>query len=114
MIRMKNGSTKCGLDMGDGLIAEATGLIFIKATKDPWIRSLSRSHNKKYYNNPMTKVSTYDLVPEASASFTECMKNRRLWTWEFGCGMKGDDATSEKVVLHKHQLCSVIQEKNKK
>uniref|UniRef100_A0A8D9DPA1 Cap-specific mRNA (nucleoside-2'-O-)-methyltransferase 1 n=1 Tax=Cacopsylla melanoneura TaxID=428564 RepID=A0A8D9DPA1_9HEMI len=82
VIKMKNGSTKLGLDMGDGQFSEATGLIFIKATKDPWIRSLSRSHNKKYFNNPTTKVSTYDLVPEACASFTECMKNRRLWTIE--------------------------------
>ncbi|KAI5745963.1 hypothetical protein M8J76_015880 [Diaphorina citri] len=111
VIRMKNGNTKLGVDMGDGQYSEATGLIFINATKEPWIRSISRSHNKKYFNNPITRVSKFEMDPDACASFVDCMNSRRIWKWEMGSGMKGDEPSRDTPVLHKHQLCSIVYEK---
>ncbi|PNF43830.1 Cap-specific mRNA (nucleoside-2'-O-)-methyltransferase 1 [Cryptotermes secundus] len=88
------------------------GLMFFKATQEPWMRHMSRSTLHTYYGSPHVRESLYDRdrPKEACSSTMSCFKNRYVWWWEQG--VKVHDAhTAEEGKLHRDQLVSFVHRK---
>jgi len=70
------------------------GLMFFKATQEPWMRHMTRSTHLPYYYNSVNKDSKYDKdrPKEACSSTLKCFKIRHVWWWEQG--VKVHDAHS--------------------
>nr|XP_061806411.1 cap-specific mRNA (nucleoside-2'-O-)-methyltransferase 1-like [Nerophis lumbriciformis] len=90
------------------------GLYIIKTTNEPWMMAHSKTHNKKYFYNKNTKVSSFDTPPDAASPFHVCHGERLFWAWEGGVIVHDsqtrvdDEKLSKDDVLafirHNHQL----------
>lgn len=107
MQQMKNGEKWLMLTTADEYKFHPTGVLFFKATKDPWTRCMSRKTQYHYYSSPY-KESKYDAdrPPEACASVKDCIESRRLWLWVMGAGLKHEERIPG--ILHKDQLIEFI------
>ncbi|XP_063235254.1 cap-specific mRNA (nucleoside-2'-O-)-methyltransferase 1-like isoform X1 [Bacillus rossius redtenbacheri] len=87
------------------------GVLFLNATRPPWLRFLSKSTGFKYYNNPITKTSLFDRQrpDDACASFETSVKHRRVWWWGAGVHVHSVDAQEEdKDRLQGRQLLDFV------
>uniref|UniRef100_A0A1B6GKS0 Cap-specific mRNA (nucleoside-2'-O-)-methyltransferase 1 n=1 Tax=Cuerna arida TaxID=1464854 RepID=A0A1B6GKS0_9HEMI len=100
---MKGGTHELLLKI-DGLFSfQPKGVMFIKATKDPWMRHLSRKHNTCYYARPGSdSLFDKDRPAEACAPALDCVQRRLIWKWENGVGIHQEPP--REGVLHKDQL----------
>ncbi|XP_054262989.1 cap-specific mRNA (nucleoside-2'-O-)-methyltransferase 1-like isoform X1 [Macrosteles quadrilineatus] len=107
---MKNGTHELLLKTDD-FAYQPKGVMFYRATKDPWMRCLSKSTQLCYFYKPGIKTSLYDKdrPTEACTSAMECYENRVVWWWEQGVGMYRE--APREGVLHKDTLQSVILKK---
>ena len=73
----------------DGLARyfQPAGLLFYKTVREPFMMALSKSANKKYFFNTLTKQSAYELPPDSAASFGDCHRTRAAWYWGEGAGV---------------------------
>ncbi|XP_069684844.1 cap-specific mRNA (nucleoside-2'-O-)-methyltransferase 1 [Periplaneta americana] len=85
------------------------GLMFFKATQEPWMRHLSRKTRCKYYFSPHQRESKYDKdrPKEACSSTLNCFKNRQVWWWEEGVKVH-DVHTAKEGKLQKDHLLSFV------
>ncbi|XP_046663611.1 cap-specific mRNA (nucleoside-2'-O-)-methyltransferase 1 isoform X1 [Homalodisca vitripennis] len=99
---MKGGTHELLLKI-DGFSFQPKGVMFIKATKEPWMRHLSRSHKTCYYARPgSASLFDKDRPAEACAPAVDCIQRRLIWKWENGVGIHQEPA--REGVLHKDQL----------
>lgn len=111
MQQMKNGMKRLMLPTADNCAFHPSGVVFFKATKEPWTRSRSRKTNYHYYHSPY-KESKYEAQrpPDACASVKECIERRRLWLWDIGAGLQNEEP--KPGILHKDQLLEFIRSKS--
>lgn len=101
---MKNGSRAmtyapaCGTNLNENSKDESyyfvmNSILFLKGTANPWSRHVSRKTGYKYYYNPKTKETKYDIdrPPEAGASFNESFSKRLVWFWPASKDLTKDD-----------------------
>uniref|UniRef100_A0A1B6LLY1 Uncharacterized protein n=2 Tax=Graphocephala atropunctata TaxID=36148 RepID=A0A1B6LLY1_9HEMI len=106
---MKGGNHELLLKI-DEFAFQPKGVLFIKATKEPWMRHLSKSHKMCYYARPgSASLFDKDRPAEACASALNCIEKRLLWKWENGVGIHKESA--HEGVLHKDQLLNFIHTK---
>uniref|UniRef100_A0A1B6C5H7 Cap-specific mRNA (nucleoside-2'-O-)-methyltransferase 1 n=1 Tax=Clastoptera arizonana TaxID=38151 RepID=A0A1B6C5H7_9HEMI len=104
---MKSGIQELVFQM-ESCAFQLKGLMFFNATKDPWRRHLGRSTGLHYYYSTKSKESKFDKdrPDDACASVMECIEKRRLWWWEQGVGLLGEEP--REGTLHKNQLSEFI------
>lgn len=87
------------------------GMVFIRTTREPWRRHLSKKHNCHYYYNSENGKSLFerDRPVEADASALDSLKYQILWMFEVGVGFKGEPRQDN--VLHKDDLVRFIQKR---
>ncbi|KAK8396816.1 hypothetical protein O3P69_005052 [Scylla paramamosain] len=61
-----------------------TGILFLKATKDPWMMAFSRSQNRKYWYHTITRESTFEYHPDVVAPFSSSYSGGAVWWWDAG------------------------------
>ncbi|XP_045121975.1 cap-specific mRNA (nucleoside-2'-O-)-methyltransferase 1-like [Portunus trituberculatus] len=61
-----------------------TGILFLKATKDPWMMAFSRSQNRKYWYHTITRKSTFEYHPDVVAAFSSSYSGGAVWWWDAG------------------------------
>ena len=66
---------------------QPTGIMFLKTVKDPFMMAVSRSQQRKYWFNTVTKESVFELPQESVARFADVHRSRLLWGWEGGVGV---------------------------
>ncbi|XP_064623384.1 cap-specific mRNA (nucleoside-2'-O-)-methyltransferase 1-like [Lineus longissimus] len=75
-----------------------SGIFLIKTVKDPWSMAWSRSNNKKYFYNLVTKQSTFELPLESIASYKDCHSTRLLWSWPSSEVRSSDSVQWEELI----------------
>ncbi|KDR15308.1 cap-specific mRNA (nucleoside-2'-O-)-methyltransferase 1 [Zootermopsis nevadensis] len=111
MIKGTGGSYRLAYETGDRFFLPH-GLMFLKATQEPWMRHMSRSTHLHYYFSPFKKDSKFDKdrPKEACSSTLNCFKNRHIWWWEQGVKVH-DSHTAEQGKLQRDQLLSFVHRK---
>lgn len=71
---------------GDGVARyfQPTGIMFYKTVRDPFMMALSRSQNRKYWFNTVSREARFELPVESVASSAETHCSRLLWPWDAG------------------------------
>ncbi|KAJ9582234.1 hypothetical protein L9F63_003363, partial [Diploptera punctata] len=102
----------CNLEDDDTKFFIPGGLMFFKATQEPWMRHESRKTRHKYYYNPIHKDSKYDedRPKQACSNFVNTFKNRQVWWWEEGVKVL-DVHIPEEGKLQRDQLLSFVNRK---
>jgi len=107
MIKGAGGSSRLVYSVGeyDDRFFLPGGLMFFKATQEPWMRHMSRRTHHPYYYNSFNKDSKYDedRPKEACSSTLKCFKNRYVWWWERGVRVH-DAHSAEEGKLQRDQL----------
>ncbi|XP_014283812.1 cap-specific mRNA (nucleoside-2'-O-)-methyltransferase 1 [Halyomorpha halys] len=87
------------------------GMVFIRTTREPWRRHLSKKYNCHYYYNSADGKSLFerDRPIEADASALDSLKYQILWMFQVGVGFKGEPRQDH--VLHKDDLVRFIQKR---
>merc|ERR1712107_289358 len=66
---------------------QPSGIMLIKTVKDPWMMALSRSQNRKYWYNVVTRESRFELPADSVSSSSVSFCKRLLWTWDSSTGV---------------------------
>ena len=66
---------------------QPSGIMLIKTVKDPWMMALSRSQNRKYWYNVVTRESRFELPADSVSSSSASFCKRLLWTWDSSTGV---------------------------
>ena len=61
--------------------------MFYRTVREPFMMALSKSAQRKYWFNTITKQSVFELPPESVARFSESHRSRIVWYWEGGAGV---------------------------
>ncbi|XP_072031991.1 cap-specific mRNA (nucleoside-2'-O-)-methyltransferase 1-like [Amphiura filiformis] len=81
-----------------------SGLYFIKTVKDPWAMHVSRSQQRKYFYNCMTRESVFEFPMGCAASFKDCRSNRLYWSWEDGVKIHDTQTEYDQEKLTKDEM----------
>lgn len=75
-----------------------TGLLLLKATKEPWMMAFSKSQNRKYWYNTLTRQSTFECQQEVIAPFKSSYSGGVVWWWDSGVQvLDSDEPTKGKL-----------------
>ena len=66
---------------------QPTGIMFYKTVKEPYMMALSRSQNKKYWFNTMTRGSFFEMPKDSVAGSGDCHGRRLTWLWDSNTGI---------------------------
>jgi len=66
---------------------QPTGMMFFRTVRDPFMMALSKSQQRKYWFNTVTKQSVFELPQESVARFGDSYRSRLVWIWEGGAGV---------------------------
>ena len=78
----KNGCIKQAcLKLRENSFVSITGIIFTRTIKHPWIARISKTHNKLYYFNTKTNISSFDVPEESTMDAYSSLKSRMIWFW---------------------------------
>ena len=69
------------LKLRENSFVNITGIIFTRTIKHPWIARISKTHNKLYYFNTKTNISSFDAPKEATMDAYSGLKSRMIWLW---------------------------------
>ena len=69
------------LKLKENSFVSITGIIFTRTIKHPWIARISKTHNKLYYFNTKTNISSFDPPIEATMDAYSSLKSRMIWFW---------------------------------
>ena len=96
MIKGGGGSPRLVYELGepemDGLSRyfQPTGIMFYRTVREPYMMALSKSAQRKYWFNTVTKQSVFELPLDSVARFDEAHRHRVVWHWEGGGGVHSD------------------------
>lgn len=113
MKRIKGGGMKphlsCDIENSENCFMPS-GLCFIKITRDPWAIAFSKSRNRKYFFNTVTKGSSFDCPPDFCATYDMCATNRLYWSWEEGVKVHTNQEHSRQGMLSRDDVIMFLQE----
>eukprot|EP00090_Calanus_glacialis_P017517 TRINITY_DN27259_c0_g1_i1.p1 TRINITY_DN27259_c0_g1~~TRINITY_DN27259_c0_g1_i1.p1 ORF type:complete len:923 (-),score=365.91 TRINITY_DN27259_c0_g1_i1:140-2908(-) len=96
MVKGGGGSHRLVYELGepeaDGLARyfQPTGVMFYRTVREPYMMALSKSAQRKYWFNTVTKQSVFELPLDSVARFVEAHRCRVVWYWEGGAGVHSD------------------------
>lgn len=82
-----------------------TALLLVKSTKEPWMMAFSKSQNKKYWFNTLTRHSTFECQQEFIAPFSSSYSGSLIWWWDNSVQVLSNDEPA-KGRLHRDDLLS--------
>lgn len=87
-----------------------TGLYIVRTVSDHWTMGFSKSANRKFFFNKLTKAASYKLPPEAVAPFNNCYASRLFWEWGDGVKVHDSQKMEDPEKLSKEAALSFIRQ----
>ena len=66
---------------------QPSGVMFIKTVREPFIMALSRSQNRKYWFNTVTREAKFEMPVESVAGSCDGHVSRLVWWWDTCTGI---------------------------
>ena len=66
---------------------QPSGLMLIKTVREPFMMAVSRSQQRKYWYNAVTRESMFEMPAESVARFSDSVGSRLVWYWDQGGGV---------------------------
>lgn len=66
---------------------QPSGVMLLKTVRDPFMMAVSRSQQRKYWFNVITRESKFEMPVESVAHFPDSLASRLVWQWEQGGGV---------------------------
>ncbi|XP_066474731.1 cap-specific mRNA (nucleoside-2'-O-)-methyltransferase 1 [Tiliqua scincoides] len=85
-----------------------TGLYIVRTVSDHWTMGFSKSFNRKFFFNKLTKAAFYELPHEAVAPFNNCYASRLFWEWGDGVKVHDSQKREDPEKLSKEAVLSFI------
>ena len=61
--------------------------MLIKTVREPFMMAVSRSQQRKYWYNAVTRESMFEMPGESVARFSDSVGSRLVWYWDQGGGV---------------------------
>ena len=66
---------------------QPSGVMLLKTVREPFMMAVSKSQQRKYWYNAVTRESKFEMPAESVAQFPESHGSRLVWQWEQGGGV---------------------------
>jgi len=88
------------------------GIMCLRITKEPWMRTISKSTKRYYWYNVEDKRSLYEYPQEAKIDALSSFPARLLWNWDQGVKIsKEQDIPIDESKLQAEQMIQFIEQK---
>ena len=66
---------------------QPSGVMLIKTVREPFMMAVSKSQQRKYWYNAVTRESKFEMPCESVARFSDSVASRLVWYWDQGGGV---------------------------
>ena len=66
---------------------QPSGVMLLKTVREPFMMAVSKSQQRKYWYNALTRESKFEMPVESVAQFPDSHGSRLVWQWEQGGGV---------------------------